>query len=110
MLSSTGIGAQTQTRLGGMLLKPGTWCVFASWVVAAAAMSALSRWGMSRKVDVAAALVGTVVLVLGVCAAAWAANPASWTPPSTMALIGSIVPGLAGVVLAAVGIPDKIRQ
>ena len=110
VLSSTGIGAQTQTRLGGMLLKPGTWCVFASWVIAAAAMSALSRWGMSRKVDVAAALVGTVVLVLGVCAAAWAANPASWTPPSTMALIGSIVPGLAGVVLAAVGIPDKIRQ
>lgn len=110
VLSSTGIGAQTQARLGGMLLKPGTWCVFASWVIAAAAMSALSRWGMSRKVDVAAALVGTVVLVLGVCAAAWAANPASWTPPSTMALIGSIVPGLAGVVLAALGIPDKIRQ
>ena len=73
-------------------------------------MSALSRWGMSRKVDVAAALVGTVVLVLGVCAAAWTANPASWTPPSTMALIGSIVPGLVGVVLAALGIPDKIRQ
>ena len=93
-----------------MLLKPGTWCVFASWVIAAAAMSALSRWGMSRKVDVAAALVGAVVLVLGVCAAAWAANPASWTPPSTMALIGSIAPGLAGVVLAALGIPDKIRQ
>ena len=110
VLSSTGIGAQTQARLGGMLLKPGTWCVFASWVIAAAAMSALSRWGMSRKVDVAAALVGAVVLVLGVCAAAWAANPASWTPPSMMALIGSIVPGLAGVVLAALGIPDKIRQ
>ena len=110
VLSSTGIGAQTQARLGGMLLKPGTWCVFASWVIAAVAMSALSRWGMSRKVDVAAALVGTVVLVLGVCAAAWAANPASWTPPSTMALIGSIVPGLVGVVLAALGIPDKIRQ
>lgn len=110
VLSSTGIGAQTQARLGGMLLKPGTWCVFASWVIAAAAMSALSRWGMSRKVDVAAALVGTVVLVLGVCAAAWAANPASWTPPSTMALIGSIAPGLVGVVLAALGIPDKIRQ
>ena len=110
VLSSTGIGAQTQARLGGMLLKPGTWCVLVSWVVAAAAMSALSRWGMSRKVDVAAALVGTVVLVLGVCAAAWAANPASWTPPGTMALIGSIVPGLVGVVLAALGIPDKIRQ
>ena len=110
VLSSTGIGAQTQARLGGMLLKPGTWCVFVSWVIAAMAMSALSRWGMSRKVDVAAALVGTVVLVLGVCAAAWAANPASWTPPSTMALIGSIVPGLAGVALAALGIPDKIRQ
>ena len=110
VLSSTGIGAQTQARLGGMLLKPGTWCVFASWVIAAAAMSALSRWGMSRKVDVAAALVGTIILVLGVCVAAWAANPASWTPPSTMALIGSIVPGLAGVVLAALGIPDKIRQ
>ena len=110
VLSSTGIGAQTQARLGGMLLKPGTWCVFASWVIAAAAMSALSRWGMSCKVDVAAALVGTVVLVLGVCAAAWAANPASWMPPSTMALIGSIVPGLVGVVLAALGIPDKIRQ
>lgn len=110
VLSSTGIGAQTQARLGGMLLKPGTWCVFASWVIAAAAMSALSRWGMSRKVDVAAALVGTIVLVLGVCAAAWAANPASWTPPSAMVLIGSIVPGLAGVVLAALGIPDKIRQ
>mgnify|MGYP002736031829 FL=1 len=110
VLSSTGIGAQTQARLGGMLLKPGTWCVFASWVIAAAAMSALSRWGMSRKVDVVAALAGAVVLVLGVCAAAWAENPASWTPPSTMALIGSIVPGLAGVVLAALGIPDKIRQ
>ena len=110
VLSSTGIGAQTQARLGGMLLKPGTWCVFVSWVIAAMAMSALSRWGMSRKVDVAAALVGTVVLVLGVCAAAWVANPASWTPPSTMALIGSIVPGLVGIVLAAVGIPDKIRQ
>ena len=110
VLSSTGIGAQTQARLGGMLLKPGTWCVFVSWVIAAMAMSALSRWGMSRKVDVAAAFVGTVVLVLGVCAAAWAANPASWTPPSTMALIGSIVPGFAGVVLAALGIPDKIRQ
>lgn len=110
VLSSTGIGAQTQARLGGMLLKPGTWCVLASWVIAAAAMSALSRWGMSRKVDVAAALVGTIVLVLGVCAAAWAANPASWTPPSTMALVGSIVPGLVGVVLAALGIPDKIRQ
>ena len=110
VLSSTGIGAQTQARLGGMLLKPGTWCVFASWVIAAAAMSALSRWGMSRKVDVAAALAGTVILVLGVCGAAWLANPASWTPPSTMASIGSIVPGLAGVVLAALGIPDKIRQ
>lgn len=110
VLSSTGIGAQTQARLGGMLLKPGTWCVLVSWVIAAAAMSALSRWGMSRKVDVSAALVGTIILVLGVCAAAWAANPASWTPPSTMALIGSIVPGLVGVVLAALGIPDKIRQ
>ena len=110
VLSSTGIGAQTQARLGGMLLKPGTWCVFASWVIAAVAMSALSRWGMSRKVDVAAASAGAVILVLGVCGAAWLANPESWTPPSTMALVGSIVPGLAGVVLAALGIPDKIRQ
>ena len=49
VLSSTGIGAQTQARLGGMLLKPGTWCVFASWVIAAVAMSALSRWGMLRE-------------------------------------------------------------
>ena len=110
VLSSTGIGAQTQARLGGMLLKPGTWCVFVSWVIAAMAMSALSRWGMSRKVDVAAASVGAVILVLGVCGAAWLTNPESWTPPSTMALVGSIVPGLVGIVLAAVGIPDKIRQ
>lgn len=110
VLSSTGIGAQTQARLGGMLLKPGTWCVLASWVVAAMVMSALSGWGMSRKVDVAAALTGTIVLVLGVCAAAWLTNPSSWTPPTPMALAGAIVPGAVGVVLAALGIPDKVRQ
>ena len=109
-LSSTGIGAQTQARLGGMLLSPGNWAILASWVCAAALMSALSKWGMSRKVDVAAACLGTAVLLVGVFAAAWLANPTSWAPPALAAVAGAIIPGIAGVALAAVGLPDKIRQ
>ena len=109
-LSSTGIGAQTQARLGGMFLKPGNWVVFASWIGAAAVMSALSKWGMSRKVDVVAACLGAVILLAGVLAAAWLASPGAWTPPTLGAVIGAVVPGIGGIVLAAIGLPDKVRQ
>ena len=109
-LSSTGIGAQTQARLGGMLMKPGNWAVFASWLGAAAVMSALSKWGMSRKVDVLAACLGAAILLAGVLAAAWFASPGAWTPPTFGAVLGAAVPGIGGIVLAAIGLPDKVRQ
>ena len=109
-VSSTGIGAQTQARLGGMLLKPGNWAVFASWIGAAAVMSALSKWGMSRKVDVLAACLGAAILLAGVLAAAWLASPGAWTLPTVGAVLGAVVPGIGGIVLAAIGLPDKVRQ
>ena len=109
-LSSTGIGAQTQARLGGMLMKPGNWAVFASWLGAAAVMSALSKWGMSRKVDVLAACLGAAILLAGVLAAAWFVSPGAWTPPTFGAVLGAAVPGIGGIVLAAIGLPDKVRQ
>lgn len=109
-LSSTGIGAQTQARLGGMFLKPGNWVVFASWIGAAAVMSALSKWGMSRKVDVVAACLGAAILLAGVLASAWLASPGAWTSPTLGAVIGAVAPGIGGIVLAAIGLPDKVRQ
>ena len=109
-LSSTGIGAQTQARLGGMLMKPGNWAVFASWLGAAAVMSALSKWGMSRKVDVLAACLGAAILLAGVLAAAWFVSPGAWTPPTFGAVLGAAVPGIGGIILAAIGLPDKVRK
>ena len=99
-----------------ILAEPGVWCTAASWVVAAAAWSAFCLRG-TRVFDVLGAIAACAILVAGGCAAAWmTVNVTLWAPappPFATALLSfwpnALVPGIAAIVAAACGVPDRVR-
>ncbi len=97
-----------QSVLVNVLVDPQTWCIAASWVIAAMVISVFCILG-KKFLDVTGAVLATVVLIVGVCAAAGFAS--GWTSllPSVSALIGSLFPGVLGVLTASQGIADRMR-
>ena len=101
-------GFDPQASLVATLALPQTWCVAASWVLAAGAYSLLCVRG-TRAFDILGALAAAGLLVAGACVAAGlASGGASWLPSPT-ALTGALLPGCVGVVLALMGVPDRVR-
>ena len=98
------------------LADPSAWCTVASWVAAAAAFSAFCLRG-TKTFDVLGAVAACVLLLAGACAAAWiTTNVTLWVPgppPLTTVVLdylpNAVVPGIAGIIAAAIGIPDRAR-
>ena len=102
------LGGNPQASCMAMLAQSGTWVIGISWVVAAAAYSLFCVRG-TRAFDMAGAVVCAVILMLGVCAASHlSAFGASWLPEPA-ALLGALVPGVLGIVAAAMSAPDRAR-
>lgn len=85
-----------------------TWCVAASWVLAATLFSLFCERG-TRAFDIAGACVSAVVLLAGVIGAVGVASAGATWLPEPMALVGALVPGALGIVLAVMSVPDRVR-
>ena len=95
----TELGPAAQTDVAGLLMIPETWCIGASWVVAAVAQS-LMRLRIRRAWDVAGAVTAAIVLVGGVCAAAWFDSGMTSFLPAWAPLVPTLAAGAFAVVLA----------
>ncbi len=104
------------------LTSPTTWCVALSWILAAVEFSLFCERG-SRAFDIAGAIVATFILLVGIIIGtgvptvfdslfnadfSGADMQISWIP-SPFAIFGVIVPGLIGVILAILHVPDRAR-
>lgn len=97
-----------QAACVALISQGGTWVIGISWVVAAAAYSLCCVRG-TKAFDVAGAVIAAVVLIAGACAAAHLTNfGGSWLPAPS-ALLGALVPGIIGIIAAAMNIPDRAR-
>ena len=93
-----------QAALGSLLARPAFWCVAASWIAAAGALS-LCRLRRTRAFAVLGACAAGAVLLVGACAATWLSTGRESWMPSAIGLACTLVP--AAVVLAAAAlVPD----
>ena len=97
-----------ESVMANVAVDPQIWCVAASWVVAAVVISIFCILG-KRFLDVTGTVLAAAVLIVGVCAAAGFAS--GWTSvlPSVGALIGSLFPGILGILTASQGVADRMR-
>lgn len=107
-------GLDVQAVFLDVATDPGTWVVAASWVTAAVLISLFCARG-TKGFDVTGACLAAAVLIAGVCVAAGVGAPASsigsaatWLP-SVGALVGSLFPGILGILLAGFGVADRVR-
>ena len=100
--------ASINTTALSMLASPAVWCVLGSWVVAAAAY-ALGCVRGTRYFDVLGAVMATAVLVAGAVAGGLLAAPGTPLALNPLDVLFAAVPGLAGIVCAAIGVPDRAR-
>ena len=101
-------GFDPQASLVATLAMPQTWCAALSWVLAAGAYSLLCVRG-TRAFDVLGSVAAAAVLVAGVCVGAGlASGGVSWLPEPA-AFAGALLSGCAGIVLALLGVPDRVR-
>lgn len=101
-------GFDPQASLVATLAMPQTWCVAASWVLAAGVYSLLCVRG-TRAFDALGSVAAAAVLVAGACmGAGLESGGVSWLPSPT-AFTGALLPGCAGIVLALMGVPDRAR-
>ncbi|RDB61423.1 serine/threonine protein kinase [Gordonibacter sp. 28C] len=85
-------GTDVQANLGALLLQPATWCVAASWLVAAGAL-AVCRRRPSRVLEVLGVALAGAALAAGMCAAAWfASGQHSWMPsvPAVVSTVAAV--------------------
>ena len=97
-------GASAQAVLGALLAQPALWCVAASWLVAAFALS-LVRLRPTRAFAVVGVACAGAVLVAGICAAAWVASSGLTWLPSTYNLAATLIP-IALTLATCVLVPD----
>lgn len=88
-----------------MLTSPLTWCVLASWVLAAVSFATLCIRG-TLAFDVIGAVLAAAFLMAGVLVGANLADLA----PTPLQLAGALVPGAVGILFAALGIADRARS
>lgn len=87
-----------------MLTSPAMWCILGSWVVAAVVYALCCIRGTQR-FDVIGAVGAAAALLAGVLAGS-ALGSAPFDP---LSLVCALVPGVAGIVAAAIGLPDRAR-
>lgn len=106
-------GLDVQAVFLDVVTDPGTWVVAASWVAAAVLVSLFCARG-TKGFDVTGACLAAAALIAGACVAAGVEAPANasgaatWLP-SVGALVGSLFPGVLGVLLAGFGVADRVR-
>lgn len=97
-------GASINSVALAMLTSPSMWCVFGSWVLAAVAYALCCIRGTQR-FDVIGAVLAAAALLAGVLGGSMLGG----APFDPISLVCALVPGVAGIVAAAIGIPDKAR-
>ncbi|MCL1798697.1 MAG: serine/threonine protein kinase [Eggerthellaceae bacterium] len=102
-------GTGIQDRVWDLLVQPSTWCVIASWFLAAAAVRLLCL-RRTRFLAAVGILLGTAVLVGGLCQGAWLdSGYASWMPDS-LALGLTIGAGAIMTVTCVLGVPPRENE
>ncbi|WP_165173732.1 serine/threonine-protein kinase [Adlercreutzia sp. ZJ242] len=116
-------GASVANAFVDVVATPLTWCVAVSWIAAATLFSLFCMRG-TRAFDIAGACVAAAALVVGAVAgaalaagmgvgagSAGAAASAGLAAgfPSPLALVGTLVPGAVGIVLAVASLCDRVR-
>lgn len=100
--------SDVQANFLAIATEPHTWCVAVSWVAAAAAFSFLCLRG-TRAFDIAGAVLAAALLLFGVCASIGLDLFGSTWSPAVSDFVGVIVPGVAGIAAAIIGMPDRAR-
>ena len=100
--------ASINTTALAMLASPAFWCVLGSWVLAAGAF-ALGCVRGTRSFDVVGAVAATAVLVAGAVAGGLMVVPGAPMALNPLDVLFAALPGLAGIVCAAIGVPDRAR-
>lgn len=103
-ITGVDVTAVTLTALG----KTSNWCIAASWILAAVAYSLFCIRG-SKAFDVAGAVFATAFLLAGAVVAAGVSPGSNLWLPSIPDLLGSLLPGVAGVAAASAGVADRAR-
>lgn len=111
-------GPHLTGALVDVLTSPQTWCVAVSWVLAAVVFALFCLRG-TRSFDIAGAVAAAVLLVVGVVAGAgldgmlaqMQAGESSAAPlfPDPLTVFGALVPGVAGIAMAVMGVTDRVR-
>ena len=86
------------------LADPLTWCVLISWVLAAAAYALCCIRG-SLAFDCLGAVLSAGLLIAGIASGCYFTGEM----PTPLMLAGAIVPGIVGIIFAALGIADRAR-
>jgi hypothetical protein len=102
-----------QGNLIGLLKQPYTWCVLGSWIVAGIVVR-LFCLKASRLMAFFGILVGSAVLVGGLCLGSWlaawlAGMPASWTP-DLLHLMFTLASGVIMALACLFGVPAREPQ
>lgn len=103
-ITNVDVAAVILTALG----KTSNWCIAASWILAALIYSLFCIRG-SKAFDVAGAVFATAFLLAGAVVAAGVSPGSTLWLPSVPDLLGSLLPGVAGIAAAAVGVADRAR-
>lgn len=88
------------------LASPLTWCVLASWVLAAGSYALCCIRG-SLAFDCIGAALSAAFLIAGVLVGSYLTSGSIM--PTPLMLAGAIVPGIVGILFAAFGIADRAR-
>ncbi len=103
-ITNVDVAAVILTALG----KTSNWCIAASWILAALIYSLFCIRG-SKAFDVAGAVFATAFLLAGAVVAAGVSPGSTLWLPSVPDLLGSLLPGVAGIAAAAAGVADRAR-
>lgn len=103
-ITGVDVTAVILTALG----KTSNWCIAASWILAAVVYSLFCIRG-SKAFDVTGAVFATVLLLAGAVVAAGVSPGSNLWLPSIPDLLGSLLPGVAGIAAASAGVADRAR-
>lgn len=103
-ITGVDVTAVILTALG----KTSNWCIAASWILAAVVYSLFCIRG-SKAFDVTGAVFAAVLLLAGAVVAAGVSPGSNLWLPSIPDLLGSLLPGVAGIAAASAGVADRAR-
>ena len=97
-------GMDLQANIGHMLTQPALWCIGISWIAATGALAAF-RLRPTRAFAVLGTLAASLLLLAGICLAAWVASGQATWMPSLNNLVFTLIPVVI-MLLTCILVPE----